>query len=336
MNGIAMRRLLAESLVVLVAACGGPSTSLGPTASPGATQQTAEASPSPAPSETPLQTVSPSPTTPVAVETPFTPACGDPVPFTGPSAIDPLLPGAAVRVTVAELNLREGPCTVAGKIATLKKGALLVVADGETQCCLGPWKANGYPWYVVIWLKGLGTEAELPALPADPRDGSASAIVVGYIAAHDGARSFVKTVPPRCPTTVDFENLHAMLPVERLACFDSPITVEGTFGCKGCGGTGGWNGKPQWLMGPENVWNFSAVGYETHGPYLHFRPSGPAIPTRGSIIRVTVHVNDPAAQNCTMSELDGFTIPKQIGIAYCQERLVVESYEVIGTDPAFG
>ena len=282
MGRMALRRLLAGSLVVLVAACQGPAASVATTASPAVTL-TAEASPSQAASETPVASAAPgASTTPEPVETPFTPACSAEVPYTGPSGIEPLLPGAAVRVTVAELNLREGPCTRAGKIATLKKGALLIVADGETQCCLGPFKANGYPWYVVMWLKGLGNDAALPALPADLRDGSASAIVVGYIAAHDGSRSFVKTLPARCPTTVDFENLHAMLPAERLACFGAPVTIEGTFGCNGCGGTGGWQGKPQWLMGPENVWNFSSVGYETRPARSPSSPSAAARPPRRS------------------------------------------------------
>jgi hypothetical protein len=332
---MALRRLLAGSLVVLVAACQGPAASVATTASPAVTL-TAEASPSQAASETPVASAAPgASTTPEPVETPFTPACSAEVPYTGPSGIEPLLPGAAVRVTVAELNLREGPCTKADKIATLKKGALLIVADGETQCCLGPSKANGYPWYVVVWLKGLGTDGDLPALPADPRDGSSGAMVVGYIAAHDGSKSFVNPILPRCPTTVDFESLHAMLSSERLACFGAPVTVEGTYGCGGCGGAGGYVGKPQWLMGSENVWNFSSVGYQRHGPYLHFRPSGPATPPPGSIIRATVHVTDPAAQNCVIETLEGFVIPKQIGIAYCQERLVVDSYEILGTDPDF-
>jgi hypothetical protein len=329
------RRFAAVSLVLLVSACaGGPS--ITPSSAP-SEQPSADASASAGPLPSPEPTVEPSSTTPpVAVETPFADPCQPLVPDNRASAINPLLPGSAVRVTVSELNLRAGPCTAADRIATLKKGALLLVADGETQCCIGPSRTNGYSWYTVVWLKG--PNATLPALPADPRDPGTGAIVVGYIAANDGSTAFVKPLEPRCPATLDFENLHAMLPAERLACFDGPITVEGTFGCPECGGTGGFVGKPQWLMGAENVWNFSSTGLALHGPYLHFKPAGPAQPPQGSSIRATVHVNDPASANCVLALLGTepqFVVPEQVGVAYCRERLVVDSYEILGTDPAF-
>jgi hypothetical protein len=53
---------------------------------------------------------------------------------------------------------------------------------------------------------------------------------------------------------------------------------------------------------------------------------------------VTFHVNDPAAENCVLELLGTsprFVVPKQVGVAFCRERLVVDSYVVLGTDPAF-
>ena len=149
----------------------------------------------------------------------------------------------------------------------------------------------------------------------------------------------MESTAPRCPTTVDLENVVGMLPSERLACFDDPIVLEGTYGCGGCGGTGGPIGEPAWLAETFEFQQIRVRWGDGNRPVgLHFPPSGPATPTEGSIIRVTVHVDDPAAASCTFVwglEDPPFTVPETMAISWCQQRLVVDSYEVLGTDPNY-
>jgi hypothetical protein len=326
-----VRRLSAAVLVVLMG-CGAPRPSVEPT--PASTQLTAAASPTVEPTASPLSSISPS------ASPPATPApTRDPDPcsyraFDGPWNVAPLLLGSAVRVAVTELNLRAGPCTAAKKLGTLSKGTILIVNDQA----YGPFKGNGLPWYLVAVAPNVGPPGELPPLPSSPfPDGTDSA--VGWIAANDGSKPFVTAVPPRCPTKVDLENVMGMLPAERLACFESPIVLEGTFGCGGCGGSGGAIAKPVWL-----ATTFEGNNLRTHWDLdqqptsIYFRPRGPAQPREGSIIRVTVHVDDPAALKCSLYWAitdPPFTVPDEIAIPYCRERMVVESYRILGTDPDY-
>src|SRR5262245_48148763 len=210
-----MPRLAVVALAALVTACGGPGPSGTPaaTAAPAVSVNPSDATASPAGSLPPA-TVLPS-ASPVAVATDAPPACGTPKAYTGSFPNEPLLPVSAVRVSVAELNLRDGPCTAAGKQKTLKKGTLLVL----TRDPFGPVKANGYAWYEVMVLPG--APADLPVLPHpwQPQD---QIVDFGWIAATDGLHDYVTPVSPRCPTTVDTEHVEAMFPAEWLWCFDSP------------------------------------------------------------------------------------------------------------------
>ena len=245
------------------------------------------------------------------------------------------MPGSAVRISVAELDLRMGPCTAAQKLATLKRGAIMIVTDRLD----GPVTANGDPWYSVLFPPNASNGA-LPALPENwfpdgtDTDG-------GWIAASNGSTAFVTPLASRCPTKVDLENIIAMLPSERLACFTRPIVLEGTYGCGGCGGTGGLVAKPYWLA---DTFEFDElrVRWGDHFEYqpvgLHFNPNGPAKPPEGAVIRVTVHVDDPAAQSCSYVWVDqdpAVALSHEIAAAWCRERFVVDSYKVIGTDASY-
>ena len=79
---------------------------------------------------------------------------------------------------------------------------------------------------------------------------------------------------------------------------------------------------------------------EQFGPLaLRFRPSGPARPEPGSIIRVTVHVDDARSARCSIKEFDEddtlVAVDPATAVYFCREQLVVDSYEVLGTDPDF-
>jgi hypothetical protein len=115
--------------------------------------------------------------------------------------------------------------------------------------------------------------------------------------------------------------------------------LTGTFGCGGCGGAGGPVAKPYWLADLFEFDHFWVHWFEDEQPIaLHFKPSGPAKPREGRIIRATVHVDDPAAQKCSYYygiEEPPFQEPERLAIAWCRERFVVDSYEILGIDPLY-
>ena len=132
-----------------------------------------------------------------------------------------------------------------------------------------------------------------------------------------------------------------MLPAERLACFPAPITLTGTFGCGGCGGDGGPIVEPGWLatqFGGANLRVRWGDEFEYQPVGMFFKPGGPAEPPEGSIVKVTVHVDDPAAGTCSFvwgMDEPPFTVPTEFAVPYCRERFVVDSYEIVGTDPKY-
>ena len=320
-----MRNLVAAIVLVLVAACspqitstagsGDPPTggaSLGPSGSPVASL--------PAASEVP--SVAPSPT-------------AAPTATTGPGTLDLLPPGSAIEVIVAELNLRSAPSTKASKIETLKKGQILIVSPYD-----GVWFGAGpirktYTWYPVIKLQVEGPGGGLPPLPTRPVI-IGTEIEVGWIAADDKSTSYVRQLPPRCPTTVDLHNVQAMLAAERLACFGAPFVLEGTFGCPACGAEITGDFEPIWLNYPQSLSFLSENPPEQVGPLiLRFPPSLADSPENGEIIRATVHVDDPAADGCSI-HIDGDdAVPAQTAELFCREQVVVDSFESLGMDPDF-
>jgi hypothetical protein len=321
-----MRNLIARLLVfvVLVGACSGPivsSASSGPTtpgSTPGLTFSTASLQPS------------------------ASPAAASPAPPTPPTAITSQVfpPGAAIAVAVRELNLRETPSRSGKRVTILERGDVLLISPADQRSFgWGPVRAGGYRWYPVVVAAGSGN-GQLPALPASPMDLGVDAPVSGWVASDEGDTPFLVALPPRCPTTIDLVNVQAMLPAERLACFGEPITLEGTFGCGGCGGAIAGEFRPAWLASPLNFDFLSVDVTQRFGPVaLHFHPDGPSRPTPGSIVRVTVHVDDPRSTRCTMTEGDGADATKiddRTAVLYCREQFVVDSYEVLGTDPDFG
>jgi hypothetical protein len=327
---------IVASLAILLTGCGGPGPTLQPVVS-STSPSVVGATPSVQPTPSPIATVSSTPTMPpVAFES--TGPANDPCPHhpdNGPYGVAPLLPGSAVKIAVTELNLRAGPCVAALKLGTLAKGKVLIVTDYLD----GPVKADGLSWYRVVFPVNVLASGVLPKLPEqwfpDGTDTDG-----GWIAASSGSKAYLTPLVARCPTKVDLENLTAMLPSERLACFHAPIVLEGTYGCGGCGGEGGPINSPAWL---SDTFEFLQLHvrwgdqFEFRPIGIHFPPSGPAVPKDGSIIRATVHVDDPAAKTCKFNwTIDlPFVVPAAAATAWCRERLVVDSYDVLGTDPSF-
>jgi len=317
-----MRRLIIGSLVVLFAACTSPTAPTTPA--------------SPAPSSSPPSTLGSSPSV-ASSAAPSPSTAPSPTPAIG--TLDVFPPGAAVQVAVKELNLRTKASTSAKRVQILARGAVLLISPlDNVSFGYGPVKKNGYTWYPVIVTKY--KNGTLPALPTEPYEVSAGEPTWGWVATDDGERQYVTALPPRCPTTVDLPSVQGMLPAERLACFGEPIVLEGTFGCGGCGGASAGTSKPSWIASPLSFGFLSVHPAERLGPLaLRFPPAGPVAPEDGTIIRVTVHVDDSRATKCVMAEPDDSgalrAVDARTAVLQCREQLVVESFVVLGTDPSF-
>ncbi len=324
-RGSVVRKLVACGVALIVAACSGPSATVSPAPVP---TQGAVVSPSPATAPTSEASSSPS-VAPTAAPT-EQPTFGTPQTYP---------PGAAIKVAVNELNIRRRPATTAKRIQILKQGDVLIVSPADNiNLGWGPVKANGYTWYPVMLANVFDTDLDLDPLPKSPLvyGGEPTS---GWIATDDGDQSFVTSVAPRCPTTVDLLNVNGMLPAERIACFGpESFVLEGTYGCASCGAIAFGTYKPAWLATPIELQFLTLDVTETFGPLaLRFPPDGPAEPDPGSIIRVTVHVDDARATKCQITESDGgdtiTPVDKATAVFYCRERLIVESFEVLGPDP---
>lgn len=328
MRGAPRHLIVFVAAMLIASACAPDITSTAPSGSPAAVPSASEAagasgSPIPGASGSAAPSLVPSPS---AV----------PTPSAGPGGIAVIPPGSAIEVAVAELNLRRRPTTSATRIEVLRRGQILVVSpyDG-VWFAAGPVKKDGYTWYPVMKLQTGDDEGNLPALPARPIL-IGTEVEIGWIATDNGERSYVKALPPRCPTTVDLRNVEAMLSAERLACFGGPIVLEGTYGCPACGAELLGDFDPLWLTYPQSLDFLSANAPAEIGPLvLRFAPDGPDAPPQGANVRVTVHVDDPAAIGCRIT-LEGLApTPAATAELFCREQLVVDSFEFLGMDPDF-
>jgi hypothetical protein len=258
-------------------------------------------------------------------------------PAWSPLPPDRMLLGAAVRIAVPELNLREGPRLSAPKLDVLTPNDVLWLGISAPQG--GPIEADGYTWYHGI---AISNDSALPPLPQMLiGEGDAPQ---GWVAVGKGDSAYVTRLAPRCPSSPDFASVSFQLPAERLECFGSrPIVLEGTLGCDGCAPLpDGY--EPVWLADPETGGLLSANVGETRGKlHLRYAPDGPTPPAAGSIVRVTGHFDDPAAQTCRMSVSPLFgmgaasavPLDPAVAILICRQEFVVDAFQVLGMDPSF-
>ena len=324
-----MRTIVAGLLVVAIAACspevvsnagsGAPTGPATPAATPGASGSTAPTLEVPSVPPSVAPTVAPTPTAAIGT-------------------LSILPPGSAIEVRIAELNMRKNPSTGAARVEVLERGQILIVSPYDNVWFgAGPVKKNGYTWYPVMKLQNATDAGDLPALPERPIL-IGTEVEIGWIATDNGTTSYVTQLPPRCPATVNLVNVQAMLSAERLACFGGgPIVLEGTYGCPSCGAELMGSFEPIWLNYPQSL-DFLSGGEspDIGSVILRFSPDGPDNPAQGSIVRVTVHVDDPASAGCSIQIQDQAPVPKATAILYCREQLVVDSFEVLGMDPDFG
>ena len=260
---------------------------------------------------------------PSAASSPPTPT-SSPAPTPGFEApADVLPPGSLVIVTGDGLRVREMPGLSGPVMATVDAGEVLWTSGSATE-------VDGIRWYLIYFAAGY---RDWPAYPEDTQ--------FGWVAAGAGGQRYLELLPPRCPDAApDLLALTKLTGWERLACFgDRPLTVTGTWGCPYCDGTTGGTHEPAWLASPLNFALLSVRSSYGNPIGLRFPPdSGLQFPTvGGSILRVSGHFNDPAATTCVISWMGYQEAEPLAGSAelYCREQFVVDSYEVVGTDPDF-
>jgi hypothetical protein len=243
---------------------------------------------------------------------------------------------AAVQALVPQLNLRTRPWLGAKILGVVTPNDILLVHSS-------PFEADGYVWYAGVVVSAIG---ELSPLPADPRPAVGEPLS-GWFAATKGNVAYVARLKPRCPTSVDLLTVAAMLGAERLACFgERSIELEGTFGCSGCSVELTGTYEPAWLAYPlpDILWNDPTEGLGTIA--IRFSPAGPDRPPQGAIVRVRGHFRDDAAAECSLAipypwelsfdEPSSHDLPAIVARQLCRQEFVVDSYDVLGTDPKFG
>ncbi|HET7181706.1 MAG TPA: hypothetical protein VFI15_05680 [Candidatus Limnocylindrales bacterium] len=317
---------LAVVMVLAVAACGGPAASSTPgpggeatATAPASSALTSLPSPEPTAAPTPTSTVQPT---------------AEPAP-TEPSTFQPVGLGFAntfvMRVAVNGLNVRAKPSKNGVSMGKAAKGELFRVYDW-------PVNADGYTWY--YGYEQLQNDNRVPKLPTPYNEGY-DGILVGWMAAGSLDAPFLMPVGARCPATIDLLNLEAMLGSEKIDCFGSDtLVLQGTFGCGGCGGEDPGHYEPFWLAAGLEFDILRSSNQQDGAQALHFPPDGQAPPAEGTIIKVRGHFDDSRSETCRITVLgdDGnvdVKIPNKAADQYCRARFVVESYEVLGTDPTY-
>jgi len=180
---------------------------------------------------------------------------------------------------------------------------------------LGPWHVDALDWYAVD---------------------TGEPVRFGYAAAGVKGVSYLELLPARCPDGVpDRATLVGLTAWERLTCLrDQSLTITGTFGCPVCGEFVPGSYEPSWLASPMNL---NYIGWPDTLT-LHFDPAVELDRApNASMVRVTGHFSDPASTTCVIQGPGEPPVPIDPVIAelYCREQFVVESIEVIGSDPDF-
>lgn len=259
-----------------------------------------------------------------------------------PTAVEPpdgILPmGSVVEVIGDGLRLREEPTTGGAEVATLAAGEVLYLMVSPDS--VGPIEADGFSWYLGMNAPGY---RDWPLNPPGSGDGpSGDPRVSGWFAAGSAEEDFVELLPARCPVGTDIDALYGATAWERLACLDDQqVTTEGTFGCGGCGGLMQGTFEPQWLAAPSfNIFTppWADLPPVVEQMVIHVPPDIPQLGTdqAGSVLRVTGHFNDPRSVDCVLMPGEPGSERQTNDLAaewYCRIGFVVESWEVIGTDP---
>lgn len=239
-----------------------------------------------------------------------------------------------VASTVNNLSVRAAAGTGATRLGSLATGTQAYVASG-------PADADGYRWYL---LSGLGlppnTGCEGP-LRTDPYN---CPFWFGWVASGSNGVPWLVPAPAACPgPSFEFGDIVVgWTDLMRLSCFGSdPFTFRGW-----------WPTLPDdplpgaacvsepnptgWLICQQINLNSVTIGPDQGfgglGLNVSIDPaSGVTMPARGTWVELTVHLDDPAAQDCGTDAVGadaGDRTPEQI-VLFCRGQMVVESVSAI-------
>jgi hypothetical protein len=183
----------------------------------------------------------------------------------------------------------------------------------------GPETIDGIDWYLVQWPP---TRSYVP--------------VLGWLPAKVDGRPQAETVEPDCPASPTLPELVAMAWGERLLCYgNDPITLsdvivgddEPAFEVRG---------EPRWLAEDSAVRLYDEDGPSGLGGSMpiHLDPaSGLSLPT-DTLLEVTGHFNDRAADGCTRAFVDEHAsglVPEDpnVQVLRCRENFVVTGFRAM-------
>lgn len=282
-------------LMQLPTLVGAPDESRSPAGS-AAPDSTAPGPSGPGPASAEPSSAAPSPTPPAS-----------PSPRAGTLAHDSI-----VRTTVDALSIRSGAGRDAASYGTLASGATSFLVDGPVQ-------ADGHAWYLV---SGLGLAPATGCGPGgDSTEPYTCPIWFGWVAGADTeGTAWLEPAPLDCPEPAgQLQELTGGLPpLELLHCYgDRELSFrawwpeeEGTaFNCDPAAAV-------SWLACPQTVLGYDPGYWEAIGVAVN-PETGPAFPERGQWVRVTAHLDDPAAAECGE--------PEQV--LHCRRQWVITAVE---------
>ena len=240
-------------------------------------------------------------------------------------------------VTTADrIRVRESPSADSAQVNELEAGTRVVVISDPVADASDPaleW------WYV------MPSEGPCAGCGVDRRPGWMTT---------GPEKSWLHAENPDCPDSSSFTaetwddsyTPNAVLPT-LLQCFgNAPIVFEGVIDYFCCPGITIGVTEPTWLAVP--MYNASGTGRLTDdglswGPELHVDPvSGVELGDRGTVARVTGHVDDLAAQSCVTtvapSDLElnpeyRWVMDAPLAIWACRNSFVVDDVEVLDVIP---
>ena len=338
--------LVLLAAAALVALAGGAALGSGLLNVPTTAETTPTASASitstPAPTPAPTRTESATPSAAASSSPERQTPVAAPTPYAQPQNVLP--PGGLVAVRVDGLRIRQQPSAASESVATIRRGEILYLDDGHAGPgkTIPPVRAEGFDWYQVMFAAG---HRDWPIMPA--RDD----IVHGWVARGPASTPFIDLAAPRCPEGIELADLVTVTAYERVACLGGQqLSIVGTFGCPACDSlsySGVW--EPRWLAGYFTIQHMFALSWESYAatskwpPFIILawppeQPRPPEDDLRGNVLRVTGHLSDARAADCTIaSEVDGEQVVSDPEASewYCRTLFVVEEWEIVGTDPDF-
>jgi hypothetical protein len=308
--GLALIAVL-SAVIIAVLLLGNPAADASATATPSASQ----GQPSSAPASTSTApTASPTATTAAAPSAPELP--------------DGLLPaGAVVTVTTEMLRIRSKPGLDGKVVDTMSAGDAAYI---ENAIDAGPVSADGFAWYQVAYAGGRDVWPFQDVAPGG--------YVTGWMAAGDASGPYIQLTEVTCPDgPLDLDTLaNDLTPWERLVCIgNGSVTIEGRAGCDGCGGVVA-GASPPWLADLTQLEYVASEG--NFYPAVGFAvPPHAKAPDDHDVVRVTLHVDDPAAGSCAFnppsdSEPAAYDYDPAAVELFCRERLVLDSFKLTGHD----